>query len=315
MRIAKIDMTELSILIPNWNTKENLRNCLESIRKNTGDISYEIVVVDNNSSDGSAGMVSNEFPETRLIENDSNLGFSKAVNQAIKASVGAWLLLLNSDIVVCAGSIALMLNRMKKDKTIDLLACQLLNPDGSVQYFCRRFPTISTAFFENTFFQRLFPNSGILRNFYMKEWRHDDFREVDQPPGCCWLLRRSVIDTIGLFDEKMFLFFSDVDFCLRMRKKGLRIYFTPEATLVHEQGVSIKKLVSYDSHAQFIWHTNRFYYYRKHFGILSVFLIKIVLAIDFTLRVIESFIYVLAGSMSFRQWLKQVFRLMVIITR
>ena len=308
-------MVELSILVPNWNTRDNLRSCLKSIRETVGDISHEVIVVDNCSCDGSAGMVRSEFPEARLIGNDSNRGFSKAVNQAIRASCASWVLLLNSDITLCPRAVPTLLELMKKDKTIGLLAGQLLNPDGSVQYFCRRFPTMLTAFFENTFLQRLFPHNKILANFLMKEWKHDDFREVDQPPGCFWFLRRSVIDTVGLLDEKMFLFYSDVDFCLRMRKQGLRICFSPAAKAIHGLGVTIKKLVSSNPRAEFLWHKDRFYYFRKHFGIFLLLLYKTILAIDFASRTVESLIYVLIGSMPFRQWRKQTFRLCIIITR
>jgi len=290
-------MPEISLAIVTWNSKEHLMRCLSSIRDNVKTIGYEVVVVDNGSTDESDEMVASDYPEVRLVRNGANLGFTKGINQAIKLCEGDFVLILNDDIVVLPGAVELMLKKMKSSPDISVLACGLLNSDGTPQHFCRRFPTITTALFQNTFLQRLFPENKVLRDLYMKDWPHNDFREVDQPPGCCLMVRGDVIKKAGLFDESMFLFFSDVDWCLRVKKAGFKIFFTPEANVIHYHGVATKKI----SDPGLIWHKDRFYYYRKHHGLFSVAVIKLELAADFLLRTIEMLIYNLLGKTPFKE--------------
>ena len=276
-------MTVLSIVVTSWNTREALRECLSSIRDAAGLADYEVIVVDNNSDDGSAEMTAADFPHYSLIRNEINGGFTRATNQGLQVCRGVYILLLNSDIVVRPGSIQRMLSLMNDNPAIGALSCRLLKSDGTPQFFCRRFPTLGTALFQNTFLERLFPRNRILSAYYMKEWKHDTFREVDQPPASCFMVRRGVVDDVGPLDEKMFLFYSDVDWCRRIRDKGYRIFFTPDASMVHHHGVATKK----NDRAGILWHRDRLRYYRKHFGRLAAAAIKTALFVDFLARIVE----------------------------
>lgn len=288
---------ELSIAMVSRDTRECLRECLQSIRDQGRGIAPEAVLVDDASSDGSAEMVGRDFPWVKLLRNRSNEGFSAGTNKAIRATRGQFVLLLNTDMIVLPGSLQTMLELMRLQPEIGVLSCQLLNTDGSVQHFCRRLPGVAVAMIEKTFLQRLFPNNRILRDYYMRDWHHDTFREVEQPPGCCLLVRRDVLDRVGLLDERMFLYFSDVDFCRRVREAGFRIFFTPEARIVHHHGVAGRKLRDVD----LIWQRDRFAYFRKHSGRPAVWAVKAIMLLDFFLRGLELCCYLAAGRTDFAE--------------
>jgi hypothetical protein len=290
-------MVECSVVIVNWNTRDCLESCLRSVFGNLAGIAAEVIVVDNGSSDGSVEMVRRDFSSVRLIANPQNLGFSKAINQGIRVCQGSSILLLNSDIVLGKQAAPLMLRILRQHAQAAALACQLRNPDNSVQFFCRRFPVLLTALFQNTFLERLFPRNRVLDAYYMRQWQHDDFRVVEQPPACCLLVRKEIFDTVGLFDERMFLFFSDVDLCLRIRQARYSIYFSPHVQAVHYHGVATRRLLAADPGAERIWHKDRFTYYRKHFGFAAVLCIKAVMFLDFSLRLVESLWLRLQGKL------------------
>lgn len=232
-------MCDLSVIIVNWNTRDLLKKCLKSIIKNISGMSYEIIVVDNNSSDGSCQMVEREFPQVRLIRNKENLGFARANNQAIKRSQGKYILLLNPDTIVLNRALNKMVEFMNAHLQIGALGARLLNPNGTLHPSCRRFPTLATAFFENTFLDRLFPRNRIIGRYKMGYWDHDDIREVDQPMGACLMVRRKTIDQIGLLDEQFYMYYEEVDWCYRIKKAGWKIYFIPQAQIIHYAGQSV----------------------------------------------------------------------------
>jgi GT2 family glycosyltransferase len=244
----------------------------------------EVLVVDNASTDGSVEMIEREFPEVRLLKNSYNAGFASANNQAIGSSRGDYLLFINSDVVVLADGIPAMLHLMKENAEIGALTCQSLYSDNkTVQHDCRRFPSIMTAFFDNTFLNRWFPENRVIKRYRFRDWKFDDFRKVDQPPMTCLLVRRTVVDAVGLLDDNLFLFFNDVDWCLRIKKAGFNIFYTPDAQVVHYESMSVKQF----SAAYYYWHKDRFYYYRKHYGYYSVLLIKFILTLDFFERTLK----------------------------
>lgn len=271
----------LSIIIVNWNTRGLLRDCLRSVYETTHNLNLEVFVVDNASSDGSPDMVRKEFPQAKLIKNTANMGFAKANNQAIKISQGDFILFLNTDVEVLNNCVNKMFHLMKENSKIAGLTCQSLYDDKkTVQHNCRRFPKIMTALFDNTFLGRWFPENKVIKSYRMRDWAFDNFREVDQPPMTCFMVRRKVVDTVGLLDENLFLFFNDVDWCFRIKGVGFKIFHTPDAQVIHYESISVNRL----SDSYYYWHKNRFYYYRKHYGLYSVLLIKFVLIIDFLER-------------------------------
>lgn len=240
---------KLSIITVSWNTRDLLRRCLESVKAELAlrpDVEVEVFLVDNDSADGSAQMVALEHPWARLVENKENLGFAKANNQALRACCGQYVLLLNPDTEVKPGAIWHLVDFLDSRERAGVVAPQLLNSDGSVQRSCREFPTFFGMFYELAGLSRLFPagspSGKKFRAYKMLDWNHDDERQVDQPEGACLLLRRAVIDEVGLLDEGFFMLFEEVDWCYRIKQRGWEIWFSPAAQVTHHYGQSIKQV-------------------------------------------------------------------------
>lgn len=232
----------LSVIIVSWNTRELLRRCLETLKGELSEIESEVFVVDNNSADQSAQMVAAEHPWTRLIANESNRGFAAANNQALVLTKGEHVLLLNPDTEVRPGSLRTLLRFLDEHRHAGVVAPQLLNSDGTIQRSCRQFPTFLGMLYEFLGLSRVFPDEPKFRQYKMLDWNHDDERLVDQPEGACLLIRRQVIDQVGLLDEGFFMLFEEVDWCYRIKQHGWEIWFTPAAKVVHHYGQSIKQV-------------------------------------------------------------------------
>ncbi len=267
-------MVDLSVSIVNYNTKEFLRKCLKSIYENTYKISFEVFVVDNNSKDGSTKMVKKEFPQVNLIENEINVGFAKANNQTIRKNSGKYILFLNSDTVVLPDSLNIMTSFMDNHPRAGALGCKLLNSDMILQPSCREFPSFITLLFESTFLDQLFPSNKVIGRYQLGRWNHNEIREVDQPMGACLMVRRKTVDEVGLLDEEFFMFFEEVDWCYRIKKRGWKIYFLPKAKVIHYGGQSIRK-------ANFSWRRcflkSKYRFFRKRYSKVPPLVLKTIL--------------------------------------
>lgn len=252
---------DISIVIVTWNSKEFIRSCLESCLRSSEGLSREIIVVDNSSSDRTAQIVREFFPQVSLIENKTNVGYAKANNQGIAKSTGRYVLLLNPDTEVQGNALGLMLKFMEANPNVGALGPRLLNPDETVQPSCREFPTFSTLIWEFTGLSRLFPKSKILGSWKMGYFDFNQPREVDQPMGSCLMLKRETLEQVGLFDETFAMFFNDVDLCYRVKKAGWKIFFSPEAQVVHHHGASTGK-----AKRKMIWlsHLAFYKFFKKH---------------------------------------------------
>jgi GT2 family glycosyltransferase len=252
---------DLSIIIVTWNSQKFIRNCLDSILISTGNLSLEIIVVDNDSSDETAKIVEQFYPQVNLIQNKKNLGYAKANNQGIEESRGEYILLLNPDTQVLEDALSLMYEFMEENPKIGALGPKLLNPDKSVQASCREFPTFSTLIWEFSGLSRFFPKSKIFGRWRIGYFDFDKPREVDQPMGSCLMLRRETLDDVGIFDENFGMFFNDVDLCFRIKKRGWKIYFYPEPQVIHFKGASTRK-----AKAKMIWlsHLAFYKFFKKH---------------------------------------------------
>lgn len=232
---------DLSVTICSWNTLEDLRACLKSLEAERDSASFEVVVVDNNSEDGSAEMVREEFPWVVLHAMDRNLGFTGGQNLAMRSRRGRHAFLLNSDAVVHPGAIREMLDYIADKPEIGVLGPKVLNPDGSLQFSCRKFPNPVAALFRNTPLGRLFPNNRFTRDYLMADWHHDSPRKVDWVSGCAMLATESFMEKVGLFDEAYYMFCEDVDWCWRAWEAGFQVVYYPIPVVTHAIGRSTDK--------------------------------------------------------------------------
>jgi GT2 family glycosyltransferase len=232
----------LSIVIVSWNVREDLRECLQSLLRDEGSRlesgEIEIIVVDNASTDGTAGMVNLEFPRVKLLVNSQNLGYTKANNIGINHSRGKYILLLNPDTIVHQGALQALIDCAESHPEAGIIGAKLLNPDGSVQRSARSFPDIGAGLFRNTFLGRLFPNNPFVRRYLLADFGYDEVREVDWVSGAAMLVRRDLIERIGGLDERFWAYCEDVDLCWRTWQAGYKVLFCPNAVITHKVGRS-----------------------------------------------------------------------------
>ena len=251
----------LSIIVVTWNSEKYIQNCLDSILLSSGDLHYEIILVDNGSSDQTTRMVEDLYPQVNLIQNKENLGYAKANNQGIEECRGEYILLLNPDTEILENSLTRMIRFMEENSKAGALGPRLLNPDRTLQPSCREFPTYATLIWEFSGLSRLFPKSKIFGRWRMGYFEFDQSREVDQPMGSCLMLRRKTVEAVGDFDEHFTMFFNDVDLCYRIKKAGWKIFYYPRAEILHYKGTStrqVKRKMIWLSHLAFIQ------YFKKH---------------------------------------------------
>ena len=234
-------MTDIAVVIVNWNGKDDLHACLHSLFDVPPLCDYEVWVVDNASSDGSADMVRSEFPHAHLVVNASNEGFSRANNVALRATTSRYALLLNSDAAVHLGAVDSMVQFMDAYPRTGILGPKVLNPDGTLQLSCRRFPTLGAGFFRNTYLGRLFPQNKYAQDYLMQDFDHSSVRSVDWVSGCAMLLRRELMDTVGLLDENFYMYCEDVDICWRTNHASWEVTYFPDALVTHAIGRSSDK--------------------------------------------------------------------------
>lgn len=223
----------LSIVIVNWNTETDLKNCLSSIFQHTTKYCYEIIVVDNASQDDSVSMTKELFPDVIVKQNSTNLGFAQACNQGIAISKGLYILFMNPDILVINDSINNLLEFAKSRQNAYILGCRVLGPDKKLQQSCFMFPSILNILVWGFCLHRLFPDNRFFGRQDMTWWNANDERQVEVVKGCFLLVRRELFSKIGLFDEDYFLYAEETDLCYRCDKAGYDILFTPSAEVIH----------------------------------------------------------------------------------
>lgn len=232
---------DLSITICSWNTKDDLQACLASLQDVRNEANFEVIVVENDSEDGSGDMVAAKFPWVTLYRMERNLGFTGGQNYALEHRRGRHALLLNSDTVVHPGAIRTLMAYVEDHPEAGIVGPRLLNPDGTLQYSCRRFPNPVAALFRNTPIGRLFPNNRFTRDYLMQDWSHDQVRDVDWVSGAALLATETCIQRIGLLDNEYYMFCEDVDWCWQCHEAGLAVRYVPDAIITHAVGRSTDK--------------------------------------------------------------------------
>lgn len=279
---------EVSICIVNWNTKDLLQKCLSSIQQITSGIEFEVILVDNGSSDGSADMVRKTFPKLRLIESSENLGFVKGNNLAVKHARGKNVLFLNPDTELLTDAVRGIHAYLCENPDAGAVGCRINNSDGSIQYTCAcTYPTplneLSSLFLMN----RVFPKSAFFSSREMSHWDHQDSRDVDCLSGACMMVRSDVLQSVGLFDENIFMYAEDVDLCYRIRKSGWRIHYLADESIVHHEGASSRKKTNRHFSALMQCESNS-YFLRKANGVLSSWLYRFVVLVGSLFRIVLS---------------------------
>jgi GT2 family glycosyltransferase len=283
----------LSIVIVNYNTERLLQGCLESVYAGANGTPLDIWVVDNHSRDESVAMVKSRFPRVRVLENDSNLGFSRANNLVVSQSRSDYILLLNPDTVILGDAIERMVKFMDAHPEAGIAGCKVLNRDGTLQLACRRsIPTPEVAFYRLTGLSKLFPQSRIMAKYNMTYESPDRTHEVDAVSGAFLMIRRQVVEKIGLLDERFFMYGEELDWCLRAKRAGWAVMYYPEAQIIHYKGESTR----YNSRrAALEFYRAMYLFHKKHF------------AADYS-RATNALIYAAIFLRSLCSWRKLLFR-------
>lgn len=227
---------DVSVLVVSWNTCEILQNCLQSIYDQTKNISFEVIVIDNCSSDGSAKMVRTVFPRATLIENNGNSGFAKANNQGMAIAKGKYVLLLNPDTVVLEGAIQKAFSYAEDHVGAAVVGCQVWLNEEEIQQTCFAFPSVWGILVMKLGLRRLFPRSRVFGWIDYGDWDRKKERVVDVVSGMFMLVRQTAIDQVGVMDEDYFIYAEETDWCCRFHRAGWQCLFTPIARIIHLDG-------------------------------------------------------------------------------
>lgn len=229
---------KLTIIITSWNVCHELVECLHSIDRNPPSFDYQVIVVDNNSSDDTAEVVKQDFPEVELIINDKNLGFAAANNVGLQKSKGEYILFLNPDTILKPDCLDILIDFMDKNGDVGVCGAKLLNLDGTPQKSIRGIPTFGSALHRHTAYKYLYIFKGMYKKWAMKEHNYDKQMDVDQVMGAALMTRKSIIEQVGPMDEQFFMYYEEVDLCLRIKRAGWRIVYVPKSKITHIGGCS-----------------------------------------------------------------------------
>ena len=276
---AKFEALRLSIVIVNWNTRDLLRKCLDAVYQDLPRGLVEIWVVDNASGDGSPDMVAQDFPQVRLIRSRENLGFASANNLALRRSSAPYVLLLNPDTEVEPGALERLLRFLDTTPEFGAAGARLLNPDGSLQLSAYPRPTLLREFWRLFHLDKIKP----LANYPMNDWGEEAPKEVDVLMGACLMVRRKVLDEIGLFDENFFMYSEEVDLCYRIQHGGWRLAWVPQAQVIHYGGQSTQQ-VAREMFLQL--YNGKIKFFRKHYGSPALQAYKLIVLLAAFIRVL-----------------------------
>ncbi len=275
---------DTSIIIVNWNTRDVLRSCLASAYRETENITFEVIVIDNASIDHSVEMIKEEFPSAIVIDNYENRGFAAANNQGIAIARGRYVLLLNSDTIVMDNAIAKTIEFADNHPEAAVVGCQVRENQKKVQMTCFRYPSIVNLFLSAFGLAKLFKYNRVFGREWMLWWKRDSERDVDVISGMFMLARRQAIDQVGLLDERFFMYCEEADWCYRFAKAGWKVLFWPGAQVIHVGGgshsssqIPVKMFVQQQK--------SRLIFLRKHQGIFIYLLANLIVAISSGLRV------------------------------
>ena len=266
---------KVTVIVVSYNTSGMLKECLESLYQNPGSHELEVFVVDNASKDDSVAMVREHFKPVHLIENQTNRGFAAANNQAYEKASGDYVILLNPDAYVKPGAIENAVSFMESHPECGLCGGRLVNLDGDLDPSARRFPNSLYKFFTLSGLSDRYASSKIFGRGDFKYFDHKSVQEVDWVPGTYTIYRRRMLTQIGLFDERFFIYYEETDLCLRAKRNGWRVFFVPDAEVVHVGGGSARtrKDQKFDKGGSQVLKfrmRSEYLYFRKNHGLFSM---------------------------------------------
>lgn len=270
---------DLSIIIVNWNTCSLLKKCLESIIAFTHDIKYELIVIDNGSSDGSVEMVTSMFPSVILIQNEKNVGFASGVNQGLKIANGKNILLLNSDTYIKNNTFHEMVAFLETRSDITALSCKVFYPDGKIQPALAKYPSLTGALYDFIKTINFFSNHKLFDKLNVSKWDYNASRELTPDlmiGGGCFMIRKSGVEQIGYMDE-MFTpaYCEDADWCFRLKNKGLKMYYLADVEIYHYHGYTCRNSdEKFKEYLTLATQKNRQYFFKKHYGFHKLLMLK-----------------------------------------
>lgn len=252
-------MIDLSIIIVSTNEKHFLIPCLESIFRETQELVVEVIVIDNASTDGTSAWLGSEYPNVVVVRNERNLGFAASNNRGLPLARGRHVLLLNPDTEILGKTLGQVVRYMDNETNVGILGCKLLSKSGHVQASVRGFPSCWNLFFEASFLYLLFPHSKFVGDYYMSYFSYDRTREVDWLCGAFFLIRRELIDRIGILDEQFFMYAEELDYCFRAWRAGFSVVFFSEAAAIHHWGIGTT-----NPELVYWGHWSQILFFRKH---------------------------------------------------
>lgn len=281
-------MTDLSVIIVNYNTKDLTLKCIKSVLAQKTDLKVDLVVVDNGSTDGAASQIKRQFPKVKLVVSETNLGFTGGNNLGIKRVVAKFYMLLNSDAFITDGSLDEFV-RYAQDSNLGVVGCKVLNPDGSFQASGGRLPTLS---------QVLLWLSGIddllkTASYQMRRIKDFETGKIGWISGTVMLISDETIKKVGLLDTKLFMYGEDVEYCFRAWKRGIRVGWSDKLTVTHLGGASTNNPKFTQWRGEF---KGLLYIYQKYYGKLATYLLRLMIYLFVTLRVIA---FALIGKFSY----------------
>ena len=269
-RSTALSNVDVTAIIVNYNTEGLLRDALGRLLAAAKELSVKVAVVDNASKDNSVELIRSAFPECDLIVNERNVGFGRANNQALSLAEGRYVVLLNSDAFIPPDTLSKTVAFMDLHPQCGILGVKLVGPDGTLQPSARYFPTPWNLFLSRTGLDRMFPNIRLVDDM---KWDHASVRQCDWVPGCYYLVRKKVIEQVGLFDPRYFLYYEEIDHCLAAKRAGWQVIFYPHTTVVHIGGESARlvgEITESGRQIESMKMESELLYFRKNHGIAGV---------------------------------------------
>lgn len=279
-------MLDLSIIIVNWNVKDALKDCLESIQRYLSGLPHEVIIVDNNCSDGSAEMIEKEYPEAILIKNRQNVGYGRANNQGIMKAKGKYVLILNPDAILLSGTVEKMYRFLEENPKVGACGPSILDSNYQPSHPVIYDPTIWELFGKDTFLRKFFPK--LCSPLYPQPKKR---KKVERLSGCCFLSRKEALQAVGLFDERIFLFYDEADLFFRLRCRGWAVYYLPELSIVHLHGKSVSLFSPFQK--ELFIRKSSLIYFRNRYGLIpSIFLkLFLIFSYSFYVTILETFFF------------------------